>query len=167
MAALRFAARGFVSEGHSIETVLARLRGLLDIATAHQFATVLIGELDLSSRRLWLVSAGHFPPVFIDARGARLLDCPTTPPVGVTAPGDPRAVEVGLPRTGTLLAFTDGAVERRGEVVDTGITRLRAAAAPLAADPRPLAESLDGLLAAVTAHGGKDDTVLLGMRRTG
>jgi hypothetical protein len=162
MAALRFAARGFVSEGHGIEAVLTRLRGLLDITDAHQFATVLIGELDLSSRRLRLVSAGHFPPVLIDAVGARLLDCPPAPPIGVPAPDAPRAVEIALPRTGTLLAFTDGAVERRGEVIDTGLERLRTAA--LEADGQPLPALVDTLLDRLTIEGRKDDTVILGLR---
>jgi serine phosphatase RsbU (regulator of sigma subunit) len=168
MAALRFAVRGFVSEGHGIEAVLARLRGLLDIDRQHQFATVLLGEIDLSSRRLRLVSAGHFPPVLVACDGARLLDCPAAPPVGVTAP-PAIATEVTLPPAGTLVAFTDGAVERRGEVVDDGVERLRAAAEDrlTAADQPPLAETLDSLLSAITVADGKDDTVLLGMRWAG
>lgn len=168
MAALRFAVRGFVSEGHGIDAVLARLRGLLDIDRQGQFATVLLGEIDLTSHRLRLVSAGHFPPVLVTADGARLLDCPIAPPVGVTAPPAPPAAEVALPPAGVLLAFTDGAVERRGEVVDAGVERLRAAAEHrlTAADQPPLEKSLDGLLTAITIADGKDDTVLLGMRWT-
>jgi hypothetical protein len=65
----------------------------------------------------------------------------------------------------TLLAFTDGAVERRGEVIDTGLERLRATAA--AADGLPLATVLDRLMQMPTVHGGRDDTVILGLRWTG
>jgi len=64
----------------------------------------------------------------------------------------------------TLLAFTDGLVERAGEVLDTGLDRLAAVAAGADADPRPLTEVLDDVLAALSAEGGQDDTVLLGMR---
>jgi serine phosphatase RsbU (regulator of sigma subunit) len=167
MAALRFAVRGFVSDGDSIEAVLSKLRRLLTVDVQHQFATVLLGELDLPRRRMRLVSAGHFPPILTDAGQARLLDCPPAPPVGVPAP-PATAVEVALPRAGTLLAYTDGAVERRGEVIDVGVERLRTAAEHqlTAADPRPLDESLDAVLATVTVADGKDDTVLLGMRWT-
>jgi serine phosphatase RsbU (regulator of sigma subunit) len=128
---------------------------------------VLLGELDLSSHRLRLVSAGHFPPVLVTGNGAVLLDCPVAPPVGVAGP-PATAAELTLPSAGTLLAFTDGAVERRGEVVDDGVERLRAAAeSRLAAAGGPrLAESLDSLLAAITTADGKDDTVLLGIRWT-
>jgi hypothetical protein len=62
----------------------------------------------------------------------------------------------------TLLAFTDGAVERRGEAIDTGLDRLRAAAAD--AGTRPLEGMLDDVLAALADDGKKDDTVLLGIR---
>lgn len=64
----------------------------------------------------------------------------------------------------TLLAFTDGAVERRGEILDTGLDRLRSAAA--AAADRPLAEMLDHLMQTQTAPGSRDDTVILGLRWT-
>jgi serine phosphatase RsbU (regulator of sigma subunit) len=80
----------------------------------------------------------------------------------VTDPHPQPAAEVPLPATGTLLAFTDGLVERRGEVIDTGLERLRTATAGL--DGQPLPQALDDLMRALTTDGGKDDTVLLGMR---
>src|SRR3954451_603937 len=52
MAGLRFAVRAYVSEGHDIEAVLGHLRGLLDVEVDHQFATVLLGELDATVGRL-------------------------------------------------------------------------------------------------------------------
>jgi serine phosphatase RsbU (regulator of sigma subunit) len=165
MAALRFAVRAYVAEGHDIEAVLARLRGLLSIDVDHQFATVLIGELDVPAGRLRLVSAGHFPPLLLDGGTVTALECPIAPPVGVatTAPGC--AAVVRVPASGTLLAFTDGAVERRGETIDTGLDRLSAAV--LRVEQRPLDAMLDRLLATLTTEiGGKDDTVLLGLRWT-
>jgi serine phosphatase RsbU (regulator of sigma subunit) len=162
MAALRFAIRAYVSEGHDIEVVLAKLRGLLDIGTDHQFATVLLGELDSSSGRLRLVSAGHFAPMLITDEEATLLECPVAPPVGVPAPAPAPAAVVRVGSRATLLAFTDGAVERRRETIDAGLERLRTAAA--AARSRPLEGMLDDLLGAVTAGDNKDDTVLLALR---
>ena len=162
MAALRFAVRAYVAEGHGIEAVLAKLRGLLDIEVDHQFATVLLGELDATAGRLRLVSAGHFPPVLITHGQATMLDCPVAPPVGVPAPAPAPPTVVPVTTRATLIAFTDGAVERRAETIDTGLERLRVAAA--AAESRPLEGMLDDLLAAVVTAEDKDDTVLLGLR---
>jgi hypothetical protein len=64
--------------------------------------------------------------------------------------------------TATLLAFTDGAMERRGESIDDGLERLRSAAAD--AGDRPLEGMLDDVLVALASEENKDDTVLLGMR---
>ncbi|MGY1666073.1 PP2C family protein-serine/threonine phosphatase [Geodermatophilus sp. SYSU D00696] len=162
MAELRFAVRAYLAQGDDVTVVLARLRRLLDVSTDHRFATLLLGELDTATGRLRLACAGHFPPVLVTGGGACSLAVPVTPPVGVDAPAPAPVTEVRVPATGTLLAFTDGLVERRGEVIDTGLDRLRAAAAGL--DGQPLPEALDDLMRTLTADGGGDDTVLLGMR---
>jgi serine phosphatase RsbU (regulator of sigma subunit) len=165
MAALRFAVRGYLAEGHDIQTVLGLLRGLLDVDVDHQFATVLLGELDLSAGRLRLVSAGHFPPVLVTGGKAEVVDCPVAPPVGVPAPTPPPVVSVPVSGPVTLLAFSDGLVERRGEILDAGVDRLCVAA--VGAGSRPLEPMLDDVLATVTLDGGrKDDTVILGLRWT-
>jgi len=164
MAELRFAVRAYLAQGDDITVVLAKLRRLLDVGTDHQFATVLLGELDSGTGRLRLVNAGHFPPVLLTQGGARYLETPVAPPVGVDAPAPPRAAEFALPTSGALLAFTDGLVERRDEVIDTGLDRLRAATARL--DGRPLPQALDDLMTALAVDGARDDTVLLGMRWT-
>ena len=50
-------------------------------------------------------------------------------------------------------------------MIDTGLERLREAAA--ARDGQPIEEFVGGLMQALTAGGGKDDTVLVGMRWNG
>ena len=162
MAALRFAVRAYLAEGHDSDAVRTRLRRLLYVTVDHQFATVLLGELDTSSGRLRLVSAGHFPPLLICDGRAHFVDLPVTPPVGVAAPPSPAPTTVQVPGPATLLAFTDGLVERRGEVIDTGTDRLAAAAS--GDESRPLSDVLDHVLKSLTVDGANDDTVLLGMR---
>ncbi len=164
MAGLRFAVRAFLAQGEDITVVLTRLRRLLDVDTDHRFATVLLGELDTAAGRLRLVCAGHFPPLLVADGAARYLDVRLSPPVGVDVTDPPQATEVPLPRAGTLLAFTDGLVERRGEVIDTGLDRLRTAGVHL--DGQPLPQELDALMATLDVDAGGDDTVLLGMRWT-
>jgi anti-sigma regulatory factor (Ser/Thr protein kinase) len=165
MAALRFAVRAYLAQGDDISAVLVRLRGLLDISVDHQFATVLLGELDPTSGRIRLVSAGHFAPLLVRGGRAELLECPVGPPIGVTAAVPPTVTELRVSGPATLLAFTDGAVERRGEVIDTGLERLRSAAA--ASEGQPLPVVLDRLLQTSAVQGGRDDTVILGMRWAG
>jgi serine phosphatase RsbU (regulator of sigma subunit) len=164
MAALRFAVRAYVAQGDDIATVMTRLRGLLDIHVDHQFATVLLGELDPAAGVLRVVSAGHFGPLVIIGGRAEFLDCPVAPPIGVPTAVLPTVTDVRVSGPATLLAFTDGAVERRGEVLDTGLERLRSTAA--AADGEPLSTVLDRLMAMPDVKGGRDDTVILGLRWT-
>ena len=163
MAALRFAVRAYLAQDDDIATVLTRLRALLDITVDHQFATVLIGELDPGTGAVRLASAGHFPPLLLTDGRAELLECPVAPPIGVPTSGAPAVAELRVPGRATLLAFTDGAVERRGEVIDTGLERLRSTAA--AAEGHGLPAVLDRLMD-TAAQGGRDDTVILGLRWT-
>jgi anti-sigma regulatory factor (Ser/Thr protein kinase) len=164
MAALRFAVRAYLAQDDDIATVLTRLRALLDITVDHQFATVLLGELDPATGTVRLVSAGHFPPLLLSGGRAEMLDCPVAPPVGVPTDAAPAVAELRVAGPATLLAFTDGAVERRGEVVDTGLERLRSTA--LAARGQRLPAVLDRLMDATAVQGGRDDTVILGLRWT-
>jgi hypothetical protein len=164
MAALRFAVRAYLAQGDDIATVLTKLRALLDLEVDHQFATVLLGEVDPAAGLIRIVSAGHFGPLLISDGRAEFLECPVAPPIGVTAPAAPVVTEARASGTTTLLAFTDGAVERRGEVIDTGLERLRSTAAGAAGDPLPAV--LDRLMQIPTASGGQDDTVILGLRWT-
>ena len=161
MAALRFAVRAYLAQGDDIAAVLTRLRGLLDVTVDHQFATVLLGELDPASGSVRLVSAGHFPPMLVSGGRAELLDCPVAPPVGVPSSPAPRVASRRVAGAATLVAFTDGAVERRGEDIDAGLERLRTAA--VAAAGQPLPAVLDRLMA-TGGEGGRDDTVILGLR---
>jgi serine phosphatase RsbU (regulator of sigma subunit) len=164
MAALRFAVRAYVAQGDDIAAVLTKLRGLLDVGVDHQFATVLLGELDPAAGLVRVVSAGHFGPLLIGDGRAEFVDCPIAPPIGVAASVPPSITEVRVSGPATLLAFTDGAVERRGEVIDTGLDRLLSTA--VAADALPLATVLDDLMRIPTDNGGRDDTVILGLRWT-
>jgi hypothetical protein len=67
---------------------------------------------------------------------------------------------VTAPPRATFLAFTDGLIERRGEDLDDGLTRLRDEAAGDAAD-------LPALLSRLLLHApSEDDTAILGVRWT-
>jgi sigma-B regulation protein RsbU (phosphoserine phosphatase) len=72
--------------------------------------------------------AGHPPPV-IAAPGAPAAfpDLPVGPPLGVGADEPRSSTEVPLPEGSVMALYTDGLIERRGEVIDAGLERLRRA----------------------------------------
>jgi serine phosphatase RsbU (regulator of sigma subunit) len=68
--------------------------------------------------------------------------------------------EVALPRRSTLLAYTDGVIERRDRVIDEGIERLENALRT--ADPALSADELaDKLIREVAEVTGADDDIAL------
>ena len=92
-------------------------------------ATMVYAVVDPAAGALTYVRAGHPPPLLLrPGTPARLLDEGLAPPLGVTgaapAAGNTVAVEPG----DTLVLYTDGIVERRGEPVTDGLERLRVVA---------------------------------------
>jgi serine phosphatase RsbU (regulator of sigma subunit) len=70
--------------------------------------------------------------------------------------------EVLLARGATLLMYTDGLVERRGEDIDMGFDRLRAALRRVAT--HPLDQLCDELLATMRPLIPDDDVALIAVR---
>ncbi|HZU60218.1 MAG TPA: SpoIIE family protein phosphatase, partial [Solirubrobacteraceae bacterium] len=67
---------------------------------------------------------------------------------------------VSVPSGGTLLVFTDGLVERRGESIDTGLERLRS---HVTANHGPLDDLLGRILQDVRDE-VSDDTAIAAIR---
>ena len=68
---------------------------------------------------------------------------------------------ITAPPAGTLLAFTDGLVERRGEALDRGLARLRGAAT---ASDGSLGELLARLVSELRHGPSDDDIAIVGVR---
>jgi hypothetical protein len=160
MASLRYAIRAYVALDDQPESVLRKLCSLLDVTADDHFATVLCGRVT-GDRQLLLANAGHFPPVLVTGGGAAFVPVEPGLPVGVAPGATYRLSRSALPAAGTLLAFTDGLVERRGEHLGTGLERLRRAAGR---DAGPLGSVLDGILADLASGDHDDDTAILGLR---
>lgn len=111
--------------------------------------------------RLRWSNAGHPPPMLVRADGTvRLLETTADVLLGVD-PGRARTDHEVLLETGDVIVlFTDGLVERRGEVIDEGLRRVQAAAAVAA---RPVAELCDALLSLVPDH-PHDDVAMIGFQ---
>lgn len=159
MAALRFAIRAFVSEGHGPGEVLIRLAGMLDVGRDGHFATVLCGVLDPITRTFTAANAGHLPPLVVGTGRSRYLDIPTGPPIGVPSVSAYQEVTLDLPAEGTLLTFTDGLVEQPGETLDASLERLRSASDGATS----LAEVFDHVVPESSAE-HRDDIAILGVQ---
>jgi PAS domain S-box-containing protein len=112
--------------------------------------------------RLEVGNAGHPPVLLRGPEGeVRLLDGATGLLVGVDASSTRTTRVVELPAGSTLLAYTDGLIERPGLDLDSGIAELaqRLAAAPVSASPAELcAAAVSGTL------DRRDDVALLAVR---
>jgi serine phosphatase RsbU (regulator of sigma subunit) len=110
-------------------------------------------------------SAGHLPPLLAHPDGTiEDLDGALGPPLAVTETIERRPLGTATVGPGsTLLLYTDGLVERRGEDLDLGIARLRRAFAEhRSLDVEDLA---DRLLEELTAEAGLRDDVALVLLR--
>jgi serine phosphatase RsbU (regulator of sigma subunit) len=161
MAALRYSARAYAVDGHSPATILTKLSGLASVARDGHFATVLCGLLDVSSGRVTVANAGHPAPLLTTPTGAEFVETIIGVPVGVGRGTSYSEVEFAFPRGSTLLLYTDGAVERRGERLDVGLQRLLAASSGVSGT---LDEFLDAIVSGVLMDGAVDDTALLAIR---
>ncbi|WP_055620203.1 PP2C family protein-serine/threonine phosphatase [Streptomyces sp. JHA19] len=127
-------------------------------ATAATAVKVLV---DTRSRLIIYSNAGHPPPVLLHTDGScELLDKATDPPLGTREHHVPRPqAGVSYHPGDTLVLYTDGLIERRGEDIDVGLARLTSA---LVQDgtlgPDQLA---DALLARLDVAGGSSDDIAL------
>ena len=125
MASLRFAALAYAASNSQPSAVLARLSNFVNGQPHEYFATVLCALVDIAGHRVTIASAGHLPPLLLDAGGGRFVDIRVGVPIGVQRDAAYQEVSVSVAPETTLIAFTDGLVERRGEVLDVGLERLR------------------------------------------
>jgi serine phosphatase RsbU (regulator of sigma subunit) len=125
-----------------------------------RFATLAYAEIDPATGRATYACAGHLPPVLLDPPAApELLMGGRSTPLGVAIEAVARTeAEVTLRPGAGLLLYTDGLVERRGEMIDTALDRLVATVAVHAATPR---DQLGGVLARELLVQGVDDDVCL------
>ncbi|WP_425265147.1 PP2C family protein-serine/threonine phosphatase [Streptomyces regalis] len=137
------------------------LRQLDDIASAEperRPATCLIARLDPDRGQVTLASAGHLPPAVIDAEGrTSLLPVPVGPPLG-TGLGGYEPATYRLDPTQTLLLFTDGLVEHRGEDIDQSLDRLVDVGFTSVAG---VEDVIDTVLARLDARHAEDDVAVL------
>lgn len=128
------------------------------VVTAH-----LLPRSDGSASLLW-ASAGHLPPAVLGPDGVVTMLRPDVvdPPLGVV-PGIGRRVhETVIAPGSTILLYTDGLIERRGEDLEARLLDLARVLRDLGGES--LDAVLDKLLADLAGVGQHDDVALLAVR---
>jgi phosphoserine phosphatase RsbU/P len=134
-------------------------RAITEQFDEEHFATVQMAHLDVGSGRLRWVNAGHPRPLLLrGGRVVRVLDSPTTLPIGFGG-ADPEVSEETLEPGDRVLFFTDGITEQHlsgGELF--GESRLIEALEDVARDGGAVAETVRRLSHALKrARGGDTD----------
>jgi serine phosphatase RsbU (regulator of sigma subunit) len=161
MAALRHAALAYAAEEARPARVLERLQTFVGREPHSYFATVMCVLVDAARHELTIASAGHMAPLLVTGGEARFAEIETGTPIGVSGGGAYEERTVQVAPLSTLIAFTDGLVERRGEVLDVGLGRLRDAVDGAQLE---LGDLLSKLVGELATHEHHDDTAIVGIR---
>jgi serine phosphatase RsbU (regulator of sigma subunit) len=145
--------------------ILRRLDLAVTALYGHRTATCvysLVKGAEGGPYRLAWSTAGHPPPLLVTYDGGtRFLEGGHGMLLGVQPDSHRSDAVRRLPEGSTLLLYTDGLVERRGESLDHGLTRLRQRASALS--DQSLDDMCDELLSGLAA-GSRDDVALLALR---
>jgi PAS domain S-box-containing protein len=162
MGELRNALRAYALEGQSPGEVVVRLDKLVQQLPGDQMATLLYAVIEPDWGGLRFASAGHPPPLVVTPDGGAdfLWDGRSTP-LGTGFSEGEQGV-TSLEDGSTIVLYTDGLVEVRGEPLERGLERLRQAVMSGPDEPDPLCDHvIDSLLG---SQGARDDVALLALR---
>jgi serine phosphatase RsbU (regulator of sigma subunit) len=127
MGRMRSALRAYVLQTADPATALRMLDRKMQYFEPDAMATVLYGLYTPGTGEIEISSAGHLPPVLAaPGRQAGPLQLMKDPPIGVVDDRPRRSVTSAIPPGALLCFFTDGLVERRGQVIDQGVNQLAA-----------------------------------------
>jgi anti-anti-sigma factor len=162
MGRIRSALRAYALESTDPAQVLSRLNRKLRHFEPDAMATVLCAVLSPALDEVRISSAGHLPPIVaVPGQPAAVAAVAGDTLLGLAETGPRQLTTLSFP-PGTLLGlYTDGLVERRGEPLDDGIARLRAALP--AGEPEAAAAGAMAAMAGPAPH--HDDVALLLLRR--
>lgn len=158
MAQLRSAARAMLLDGRDPAAVLEGLDAFAASTDGALCTTVVCAVIDRVHDVMTYANAGHPPPLMLGSRGSTWLDGVNGPPLAVSS-SPRRSGRISLTTGDRIIMYTDGLVERRGEVFDVGLERLRTAAVDRAGSS--VHELADGLLSDLLHDGVADDVVLV------
>lgn len=163
MVQLRSIIQALVRGGVDLGEVFPRASALLQENDNGVTASAFIAIVDRSAQTISYISSGHPPSLLRTADGSvRVLEGGRQPLLGIPMPaGTP--VTVDFPPGSILIAYTDGLIERRDEVIDASIERLRVAVR--ATDPTDIERMADRVLEqCLDGREPEDDVALVVVR---
>lgn len=161
MGQLRSALTATTLGGEGPATALEVLDRFARTIDGAESSTALQAVIDLTAKEITYSRAGHLPAMLVHPNGAvEELDQATGVPLAALPESAPRPEATIRCATGcTLVLYTDGLIERRGEDIDARLARLAASLARHATlNPEPLA---DAILADFTDGTDADDDLAL------
>jgi sigma-B regulation protein RsbU (phosphoserine phosphatase) len=160
MGRLRSALRAYALECSDPADALTRLDRKIRHFEADSLATALYAMISPDRSRIHVSLAGHLLPLLVSAGNVEPLTAPTDFPLGIGGKQKRRSTSVDFPAGCVLVCFTDGLVERRGELIDVGIKRLTAALRPGSAEA-----VCTMVMASMTSNTPTDDIAVLAVHR--
>ena len=134
-----------------------------DIRQDEHLSTVLVGVGDSASGEVLLANAGHLDPLVVSGPSSEFLLTKRGLPLGL-GPNSYEPTTTRLEPGSTFIAFTDGLVERRGEIIDAGLERL----ASVARTAGPTVDDcLSEIVSQLSNDENRDDIAMLAFRWMG
>ncbi|HEY6103050.1 MAG TPA: SpoIIE family protein phosphatase [bacterium] len=160
MGQLQNALRAYAMEGHEPGTLMERLNHMME---AHGMATVFYLVFDPDHWTVRYANAGHPPAIVCAPDGTvEMLEGGASLPLGGSFGAVYREATRAIMPGSTIVLYTDGLIELRGEPIDAGMDRLVRAATGHAGLPDGL---LDHLVATMLkGEPSADDVALLALR---
>jgi sigma-B regulation protein RsbU (phosphoserine phosphatase) len=161
MGRIRSALRAYALDRDDPAQALIALDRKIHHFEAGTLTTAVYALITPDRKTAHLSSAGHLPPLLaVPGQPARLVNMTVDRPLGVGRPPiDRHTTVLDLPPGSALVFYTDGLVERRGEVIDTGIDRLAAAV-----ESGPADALCDHIMTSTAEQHPTDDIALLIVR---
>jgi serine phosphatase RsbU (regulator of sigma subunit)/PAS domain-containing protein len=160
MVSLRNHLRGLAVTGAGPAALLTWLNSAA-FHLADTMATAICAIYDPASRTLRWARAGHLPPLVIRGGTASVPAMPDGRLLGISQDARYEEETLQLQLGDTIVLFTDGLIERRGQPVDEALAHLAQLASAHADDD--VGQFAGSLLAATPSDTG-DDTCLLAVR---
>jgi len=160
MGQLRSACRALLLQDASASQTLTAMDRFASSVPGAECATVFCGILDPATGSLRYSSAAH-PPGIVILPGGRvvLLDGARSLPLAIRQDAGRTDADYILPPQSTLLLYTDGLVERRGQPLTEGIAAAGAAVHEAGGDS--LEELASQVMTRLAPAGGYEDDVAL------
>jgi serine phosphatase RsbU (regulator of sigma subunit) len=162
MGRMRSALRAYALETPDPAEVLRRLDRKMQHFEPDALATVLYAVFDPALDQVRVCMAGHFPPVIaLPGQPAELASIAAGLMIGVSPDTPRRVTTLPIPAGALLCFYTDGLIERPGQMIDDGLERLRRVV--VAQPPEAVCAEVMGEL--VGREPARDDIALLIIRR--